>query len=82
MKNLLSLGHNNISDISVFSRLRFKSLKKLYLELNNIRRIKPLDLARFDQLERLHIYCNRIDSDQRIVLSNLRNKIKDVCYYI
>lgn len=78
---VLSFGNNKISDISVFSGLYFKSLKKLYLEDNDIKKIEPLDLAKFDQLKHLHFYDNKVDDDQGVALSNLRSKIKDVCFY-
>ena len=77
----LSLAKNSISDISVFSKLHFKSLKKLYLEKNSIKKIKPLELAKFDKLERLYLYLNYIDYDQYDILNKLRHKIKDVYFY-
>ena len=48
-------------------------------------RQNPYELQqnRLKALEQIpHIDCNKIDSDQKKGISNLRTKIKDVCFYI
>ena len=56
----MSLHHIKISDISVFKRVNFEKLEKLYLGDNYISDINAFSEANFKELKYLFLFSNNI----------------------
>ena len=57
---ILNLGDNHISDISIFKNTKFRELKELFLYGNHISDIEVLANLNFDGLEKLDLGRNII----------------------
>ena len=64
---ILDIGANQITDISVLQNVNFKELKELNLNSNEITDIKVLENVNFKGLITLYLDCNPIDYDSTFV---------------
>ena len=72
----LNLSSNQISDIKVLEKVKFKNLKELDLSWNQISDIKVLEKVKFENLEKLGLSDNQIDENEySVLIQNLNERL-------